>query len=93
MTVQIRQQQVVESNSTNASLNKLNVTDATLEDSNGNTGFSSDVHNYTITVAKDDTTAKITATAQDDNVKSIVATIHGSENSYDLISGEARILL
>ena len=60
-------------------MNSLKVTDGTLADSDGNTGFSSDKFDYTTTVPKEDTTAKITATAQDDNVKSIVATIDGSD--------------
>jgi len=75
--------------STNATLNSLKLTDGTLVDSDGNTGFSSDVLDYAITVPKNDTTAKITATAQDDNVKSIVATIEGSDTTYDLVSGQA----
>lgn len=75
--------------SINALLNYLKVKDATLEDSDGNQEFSSDVYDYTTTVEKDDTTAQITATAEDDNVKSIIATVEDTETSYDLVSGEA----
>lgn len=71
-----------------ALLNYLKVKGATLEDSDGNEGFSSNVYDYTTTVDKDDTTAKITATAEDDNVKSIVATVEDTKASYDLVSGE-----
>jgi hypothetical protein len=76
-------------NSTNAALNSLNITNGTFLDSNGNTTFSSSVLDYAVTVPKNDTTAKITAIAEDDNVKSIVATIEGSDTTYDLVSGEA----
>lgn len=75
--------------SSNTLLNYLKVKDATLEDSDGNKEFSSDVYDYTTTVEKNDTTAQITATAEDDNVKSIVAKVEGKEDSYDLVSGEA----
>ena len=75
-------------NSTNASLNLLKLQGYTLEDSDGNEGFSSDKFDYTATVAKEDTTTKITAIAEDDNIKSIVATIDGGAESYDLVSGE-----
>jgi glucan-binding YG repeat protein len=73
--------------STNALLNSLKLTGYTLTDSAGNSGFSGDQFDYTTTVAKDDTTAKIIAIAQDDNVQSIVATIDGGSVSYDLVSG------
>ena len=75
--------------STNAALNSLKLNGYTLKDSDGNSGFSSDKFDYTSTVAKEDTTAKITAVAQDDNVQSIVATINGQDGAYNLASGEA----
>jgi len=77
------------STSSNALLNNLKITDATLEDSDGNSTFSSSVYSYTTAVGQSDTTAKITATAQDDNVESIVATVQDTGTSYDLTSGEA----
>jgi len=75
-------------NSTNALLNSLKFNGYPLKDSDGNESFSSDKFDYTTTVAKEDTTTKITAVAQDDNIKSIVATIDGRSESYDLVSGE-----
>jgi len=78
--------------STNALLNSLKITDGTFADSDGNTTFSSSVFDYTVTVPKGDTSAKITAIAQDDNVKSIVATVVGTGTSYDLVSGTSTTL-
>ena len=75
--------------SDNALLNSLKVKGATLEDGDGNEGFTSTTYDYTTTVGKSDTTAQITAIVQDDNVKSIVATIDGSDTTYDLVSGTA----
>ncbi|WP_271814416.1 N-acetylmuramoyl-L-alanine amidase family protein [Clostridium beijerinckii] len=76
-------------NSNNALLNSLKIKGYTLTDSDGNASFSSDKSDYTVTVAKEDTTEKITATAQDDNIKSIVANINGSDSTYNLVSGQA----
>lgn len=81
------------SNSTDASLSDLNIQGTTLENSAGNGGFSSTAYNYTAAVAKDATTAKITATATDSNVKSIVATVKSTNQSYDLTSGAATDIL
>ncbi|AJH01759.1 cell wall-binding protein [Clostridium beijerinckii] len=75
--------------SSNASLNSLKISGYTLTDGDGNSGFSSDKLDYKTTVAKEDTTEKITAIAQDDNVKSIIASINGNDATYDLTSGEA----
>ncbi len=75
-------------NSDNASLSSLKIKGYTLADSDGNVGFSSDKFDYRSTISKDDTTANITAIAEDDNVKSIIATIDGASESYDLVSGE-----
>lgn len=74
--------------SNNAALNSLKIKGYTLVDSNDNKGFSKDQFDYSTTVNKEDTTAKLTAIAQDDNVKSIEATITGSDQSYNLISGQ-----
>ena len=74
--------------SNNASLSSLKLSGYTLKDTDGNKGFSSDKLSYTTTVTKEDTSAKITAIAEDDNVKSIVATIDGGDATYDLVSGE-----
>lgn len=78
--------------STNSALNSLKIKGYTLLDSDGNEGFLSDKYDYSTTVAKEDTTAKITAIAEDDNVYSIVASINGSSDTYDLISGETNEL-
>ncbi|EKQ50498.1 MULTISPECIES: cadherin-like beta sandwich domain-containing protein [unclassified Clostridium] len=75
--------------SNEASLNSLKITGYTLEDSNGNKGFSSDTYDYTVTVNKEDTTEKITVVPQDSTVKSITGAIAGSDESYDFVSGEA----
>lgn len=74
--------------SSDASLILLKASGYTLTDSNGKTGFSTSVFDYSTTVNKDDTTVKLTATANDDNVKSIVASINGSDQTYTLGSGE-----
>ncbi len=75
-------------NSSDASLILLKAKDYTLTDSNGKTGFSSSTFDYTTTVNKTDTTVKLTATANDDNVKSITASITGSDQTYTLGSGQ-----
>lgn len=74
--------------SNNASLSSVKIKGYTLKDSDGNEGFSSDKFDYSTTVAKEDTNEKITVIAEDDNVKSIVATINNAEESYDLVSGQ-----
>jgi|GEM_PF-1696854 len=74
--------------SDNASLSSLKISGYTLKDSDGNQGFASDKFNYTTSVAKEDTAAKITAIAQDDNIKSIIATVDSSKETFDLVSGE-----
>ncbi len=76
------------SSSADASLSDLEVKGITLKDSDGNSGFSSTQYDYTATVDKGATTAKITATAADSNVKSIVATVKETNESDDLTSGE-----
>ena len=78
--------------SDNASLSLLKIADGTLKDSDGNNGFSSDKFDYTVVVPKENTSAKITATAEDDNIKSIVATIDGHEEAYELVSGKSNEL-
>lgn len=75
--------------SNEASLNSLKIKGYSLTDSNGNQGFSSETYDYTATVAKEDTTEKITVVPQDTSVKSIVGTIDGRDETYDFVSGEA----
>ena len=75
-------------NSNNALLSSLKLSGYTLSDSDGNQGFSSDKLDYTANVAKEDTSAKITVIAEDDNIKSIVASIDSADATYDLVSGE-----
>jgi glucan-binding YG repeat protein len=72
-----------------ASLSSLKVKGYTIKNSDGNTGFSSTKYDYTTTVAKEDTVATITAITEDYNAKSIVGTVNGKDDSYDLTSGEA----
>ena len=74
--------------SDDASLMNIKVKGETIYDENGNKGFNSDVYNYTVTVPKGQETATVTITPQDDNVKSIVATVAGTDTSYNIISGE-----
>ncbi|OOM16473.1 cadherin-like beta sandwich domain-containing protein [Clostridium saccharobutylicum] len=75
--------------SSDALLSSLKIKGATLTDSNGNSGFSSSSDSYDVSVDKDDTSVSLTATAEDQNVKSIVATVGGSEDSSNLVSGES----
>lgn len=75
--------------SSDALLSLLKIKGAALTDSNGNSGFSSNSDSYDVSVAKDDTSVALTAIAEDDNVKSIVATIDESEDYYNLVSGES----
>ncbi|EHJ02089.1 cell wall binding repeat-containing protein [Clostridium sp. DL-VIII] len=77
-----------EQNSNDASLSSLSVKGYTLKDADGSEGFSSDKLSYTTTVSKSDTSEKITVKPTNENVSSIVATINGSNDSYDLVSGE-----
>lgn len=57
-------------------------------------GFSSDSYNYRVTVPKNSTTAVLTVSPKDENVKSIVATVVGSEDtSYELYPNEATELM
>ncbi|WP_297424160.1 cadherin-like beta sandwich domain-containing protein [Clostridium sp.] len=75
--------------STNALLNSLKISGYTLTSSDGTSGFSSDKLDYTTTVAKGDTTEKLTVIPQDYNVQSIVASVDGSSTTYSLASGVA----
>jgi len=74
--------------SDNALLNSLKLSGYTLSDSAGNKGFSSDKLDYVATVAKEDTSAKITAIAQDDNIQSMIATVDSADGTYYLVSGK-----
>lgn len=76
-------------NSEEASLRSLKVKEGTLKDADGKTGFSSDKYEYTVTVPKDAKTAKITAIAEDENVKSIIGTVKENSGSYEFTSGTA----
>lgn len=76
-------------NSEEASLRALKVKEGTLKDNDGVKGFSSDKYEYTVTVPKDAKTAHITATAEDENVKSIIGTIKENSASYEFTSGTA----
>ena len=73
--------------SDNAVLSNIKVKGQTLynldEDKNG---FSIDSRNYRVTVPKDQTTAVLTVVPEDENVKSIVATVSGTETEFMLNS-------
>ncbi|MGN0144889.1 MAG: cadherin-like beta sandwich domain-containing protein, partial [Clostridium sp.] len=56
-------------------------------------GFNSDSYNYKVTVPKDQESAILTVTAEDDNVKSISAAVSGTDIAYDLVSGEQTELM
>ncbi|AQS11898.1 toxin A [Clostridium saccharobutylicum] len=75
--------------SSDALLSSLKIKGATLTDSNGNSGFSSSTDSYNVSVDKDCTSVSLTATSEDQNAKSIVATVSGSEDSSNLVSGES----
>ena len=70
------------SKSNDASLSSLKINGYTLDES-----FSGNQLNYTVTVAKEDTTEKITAIAENQNA-TISATINGGTDTYTLASGE-----
>lgn len=74
--------------SNNASLNNLKISNGTLKTIGGSTGFESDVYDYKVTVPKEDTSSKITATATNSDVKSITATVEETSDEYELTSGE-----
>jgi len=74
--------------SDNALLNSLKLSGYTLIDSAGNKVFSSDKLDYVATVAKEDTSAKITAIPQDDNIQSMIATVDSADGTYYLVSGK-----
>lgn len=76
-------------NSEESALRALKVKEGTLKDNDGVKGFSSDKYEYTVTVPKDSKTAHVTATAEDDNVKSIVANVKENSASYEFTSGVA----
>lgn len=56
-------------------------------------GFDIESSNYRVKVPKDQTTATLTVTPQDENVKSIVATVVGTDTSYELNGGEETELM
>lgn len=74
--------------SNNAALKNIKVEDGKLKDTDGNTGFSSDKYSYTVTIPKENKSAKITATSEE-KVYEMTATIGESDDKYDMKSGEA----
>lgn len=74
--------------SDNAALSGLKFNNGVLKGIDGSSGFSSNKYSYKVTVPKDDTDTKITATAESKNVKSIIATITETGDEYELTSGE-----
>jgi len=74
--------------SNNASLKNIKVEDGKLKDTDGNTGFLSDKYSYTVTVPKENKSAKITATSEEE-IYEMTATIGESDDKYDMKSGEA----
>lgn len=81
------------SKSKDAYLSNIKIKGQTLYDLDGNKGFKSDVFDYKVTVPKGQENAVITVVPQDDNVKSIVATVEGTDTSYELTSGEENELM
>ncbi|MDO5517152.1 MAG: cadherin-like beta sandwich domain-containing protein [Clostridium sp.] len=74
--------------SNDASLSNIKVKGETLRDSDGNKGFNSEVFDYEVKVDKDKKNALITLTPEDENVKSMVATVIETGTTYDFFSGE-----
>lgn len=75
--------------STDASLSNMKVSNGTIKDSDGTSGFSTEENAYTVTVPMDDTSSKVTVTATDSDVSDITATISETGDEYGLTSGEA----
>lgn len=74
--------------SANALLKNLKVDDGKLKDADGNTGFTSNKYSYTVTVPKANTSAKITATSEEE-IYEMTATVTETDDKYDMTSGEA----
>ena len=56
-------------------------------------GFDIESRNYRVKVPKDQTTVVLTVSPQDENVKSIIATVNGTDISYELSGGEQTELM
>lgn len=56
-------------------------------------GFDMESRNYRVTMPKDSKTAILTVTPQDQNVKSITATVAGTDTSYDIYPSEETELM
>ena len=76
------------SNSDYASLANIKIKGETLKDSEGNTGFSSSCFDYEVKVDKDKKEVLLTVTPEDENVKSMIATVKETGTVLDLYSGE-----
>ena len=81
-----------DNNSTNksddATLSNIKIKGETLYDLDENKGFKSETYDYKVKVDRDTKTALLTVTPQDENVKSMVATVIETGEKYDLYSGE-----
>ncbi|MBE6063523.1 MAG: hypothetical protein E7207_08250 [Clostridium butyricum] len=74
--------------SDNADLSNIKVKGETLYDLDDRKGFSKDNLDYKVKVDKNTKTAKFIVTSEDENVKSMVATVNETGVEYDLYSGE-----
>lgn len=71
-----------------AALSNIKIKGETLYDLDENKGFKSDTYDYKVKVDKDTKTSLLTVTPEDENVKSMVATVTETGTKYDLYSGE-----
>ena len=74
--------------SKDALLSNIKIKGETLYDLDGKKGFRSDNFDYEVKVDKNKKNAVLTVVPQDENVKSMVATVTETGDTYDLYSGE-----
>lgn len=74
--------------SNDASLSNIKVKGETLRDSDGNKGFNSEIYDYEVKVDRDKKNALVTLTPEDENVKSMIATVVETGATYDFYSDE-----
>ena len=74
--------------SDNANLSSIKIKGETLETLSGKKGFSSENFDYEVKVDKDKKSSLITVIPEDENVKSMIATIQETGEQYELYSGE-----
>ena len=74
--------------SKDALLSNIKIKGETLYDLDGKKGFTSDNFDYEVKVDKNKKNALLTVVPEDENVKSMVATVTETGDTYDLYSGE-----